>query len=332
MRAGRGVPALLLAVVLVACGGGDEVGVLSTGSFEAAPPAAETAVGPGDAAVSSTTVPPVAAPTTAATSAAGGPERTTTLAAPATARPPVPLPDDPAAVVLRVSRAGGYPMPGASQRVQPIELQAGGRLVRPAPYPPPDPSASYHRLDAFEVSVEEVRSLVAAAEDGGAISPPADLGSNPTLADWGVQVFEVDRPGLRSRLVVRDLEPRSTDAPNLTPDQRTRRRGLLSLMARLETVGRPTGPFQGDVRAVATPVPSSGPTTSAPAQDLRTWPGPPLEAGQGGRCVVQSITDLDRRVPGWSSATVATRWQSGSQVLQISFYDATTPGDGCAPA
>lgn len=334
--AGRVRPVLvLLALAAGACGGGngdgDGAGLVAFGPLETAPPAADVLLGPGDPVASTTTA--VVSPTTAATApVAELPGPTSTVAAtasPPTTRAPVPLPADPAAVVLRVSRLGGYPFPGSSSRVQPIELHAGGRLVRPAPFPPPDPASAHHRLEAFEVTVAEVQALVAAAEDGGATAPPADLGSNPNLADWGVQVFEVDRPGHRSTLVVRDLERRSTDAPNLTPDQRARRRTLLDLVARLESTGRPTGSVREYVRAVATgPRTGAGATTTAP-HDLRPWPGPPLQVGSSFRCVVLPAADMDRRVPGWSSATTSTGWQSGSEVLGIGFYDATTPGEGC---
>jgi hypothetical protein len=243
----------------------------------------------------------------------------------------VPLPADPTAVVLRVSRHGGYPFPGISQRVQPIELQAGGRLVRAAPYPPPDPEAAYHRLEFLQVPVAEVQALVAAAEDGGATSPPAVLGHNPNLADWGTQVFEVDRPGLRSTLVVRDLEPRSNESAHLTPEQRARRRILLALVAQLEQTGRPTGPVRAYVRAVTWPARSGTGTTTTLPPDLRTWPGPPLLGGALSRCVVLPADEMDRYVPGWSTATSRTGWRSGAEVLKIDFYDATTPGEGCTP-
>lgn len=118
---------------------------------------------------------------------------------PPTTRAPVPLPADPAAVVLRVSRLGGYPFPGSSQRVQPIELHAGGRLVRPAPFPPPDPASAHHRLEAFEVPVAEVQALVAAAEDGGATARRPSSGATPAWPTGACRRSRSTDPGTGRR-------------------------------------------------------------------------------------------------------------------------------------
>ena len=183
----------------------------------------------------------------------------------------------------------------------------------------------------FSEPVAEVQALVASAEDAGATVPPADLGHDPDMADAGVLVLEVDRPGLQAELVVRDPFPESSDARGLTPDQLARRRAVLDLVARLQEDGRDLGPVHRGVRVVAYhPLPGSD-TTAAPkpAADLRTWTGPAIRMGAWWGCVDVPVTELDAQVPSWSSATFATRWRSGADVLTMAFFDANSPTEGC---
>lgn len=175
--------------------------------------------------------------------------------------------------------------------------------------------------------------MVAAAEDAGATVPPADLGHDPDLADGGALVLTVDRPGLRSELVVRDPIAGSNDARGLTPDQMSRRRAVLDLVTRLRDEGRPTGRVRSYIRVVGfLPEMSSSTTTTQPPTDLRTWTGPALRMNPRWGCVDVPVADLDRQVPTWSSATSVTSWRAGSEVLRMEFYDATSATDGCAPS
>lgn len=321
---------MALAATLTACSRGDEVGLVSGGGAqpETVPPEAQVDLGPGDPVA--TTAPPVSqSAETTVTPATVPPPTTASTAPPSTVRPPVPLPADPAAVVLTVSIEGGFPL-WSRPRVQPVQLHAGGRLVRPEPYGS-SPSA-YRRLVVSQVPVAEVQALVAMAEDAGATSPPADMGRDPRIADAGVMIVQVDRPGLSSKLVVPDPVESSSSAPNLTPDQQARRRIALDLHRRL-TTERPTTPLEAYVELVAySSPPSQGATTTTttPA-DLRTWAGAPLQVGTYPRCFVLPFAELERRVPGWSTATRATRWQSGPERLQIDFYGAAAPKEGCGP-
>lgn len=312
------------------------MGVVAAGPVEADARPGDPFLAPGDRVGTSTTAVTDVAPTDVAVTAAPtttAPGTPTAASAPTSIPPPVPLPADPDAVVLRVSRHGGYPIPGAEQRSRPVELHAGGRLVRPVTVVPPDGAGSaHHRLHTFRVTVAEVQALVALAEAGGVTDPPADLGHDPRLADWGVQVFEVDRPGLRARLVVRDLTPESTSAPNLSADQVARRRVLLDLATRIGSAGSFVEAVHAFVRAVAAPVrvAPGAPTTTIPGT-TRTWPGPPLAlASHQTRCIVLPFVEMERYIPGWSTASWHTRWRSGEQLLTVDFVDATTPGEGCA--
>lgn len=325
-----GAVALALAVTVTACGGGGEVGLVSGAGAPSvsAPPEVQVDLGPGDPVA--TTVPPgsQSAETTLAP-ASVPPTTTATTAPPTTVRPPVPLPADPAAVVLTVSIEGGFPM-WSRPRVQPTQVHAGGRLVRPEPYGSSPPA--YRRLVVSQVPVAEVQALVAMAEDAGATSPPADVGRDPRIADAGVMIVQVDRPGLSSKLVVPDPVESSSSAPNLTADQQARRRIALDLHRRL-TADRPSTHLEAHVELVAYhPPPSQGATTTTTTpSDLRTWAGAPLQVGPYPCCFVLPYGELERRVPGWSTSTRATRWQSGPERLQIDFYGAAAPKDGCGP-
>jgi len=320
--------AVMIAIVAT-CGGIRNGGMESSGSFEARPATTGPPVGVDDPAEIPTTSPPTIPPTSV-TIPASIPASIPSTVASATTRPPVPLPDDPTATVLRVSGLSGYPLPGmgyplTEARSQPLELGAGGLLVQQAPYS----VSSYHSLEVRNVAEAEVRALVAAAEDAGATDPPADLGHDPNLADGPLLVIEVDRPGLRSRLVVRDAVDTSINALGLTPIQQDRRRAVAALVARLKTAGLRRGPLQAYVRAVAIDRELLLGRASTLPSDLRTWPGPGLQAGKQGRCVVLPYADMERLVPSWSSATTDTRWRSGPEVLAIDFYDAQSPGVGC---
>jgi hypothetical protein len=328
---------LAVAATLPACGdGGDsEAGLVAGGGapLVTAPADSQVALGAGDP------LAPVGPPVTESPAAATAPVAGTTGTTPSkvvppppptTARPPVPLPADPAAVVLELSYGGGYPL-WSRPRTQPVQLHAGGRLVYPELRTAS--SSAYRRLLVSQVSVAEVRAAVAAAEDAGATSPPSDLGHDPRLADGPSLLIKVDRPGLASTLVVRDAIDATSTAPNLTPDQQARRRLALELYKRLSAgTPRPGTHLEAHVELVAySPPPSQAATTTTITSDLRTWPGAPLQVGTHPRCFVLPFAELERRVPGWSTSTSKTRWQSGPERLQIDFYDATATKEGCGP-
>ncbi len=122
---------------------------------------------------------------------------------PYTAAPPsVSLPDDAAALVLRVEQVGGFLPPGAQlSRVPSYSLYADGRLISAGPVPAIYPGPALPNLQVQQLDEADVQALVDRALAAG-VGGTADLGS-PPIADMPSTRFTVTTA---EGTVVREVE------------------------------------------------------------------------------------------------------------------------------
>jgi hypothetical protein len=258
--------------------------------------------------------------------------------------PSVDLPDDGAAVVLRVGHVGGFVAPSSLvSRLPRYSLYADGRLITDGPvdlrYPGPAlPNVQVQQLDAATVQALADRAVAAG------VGETTDLGS-PPIADMPSTRFTLTTAeGTVARevyaLVEHVVEGDGAEM-GLTREQVDGRTRLRELLAALFDVGQQPTP---DGRAPVEPyVPTAVAAIATPWIDPEDdlthpelpWPGPPLPGEPVGGpldvgCVVATGVQVSAVLAVAATANAATPWASGGTRWSVAFRPLLPDESGCA--
>ena len=254
------------------------------------------------------------------------------------------LPDDGAALVLRVEYVGGFMTPsGLLSRVPLYSLYADGRLITDGPTELSYPGPALPNLLVQQLDADTVQALVDQALAAG-VAETTDLGSLPIA----------DAPSTRFTLttaegtVVREVYALSQQVfegagaeAGLTEEQVAGRARLRELLSALFDVGQQQG--AGGQPTVESYVPSAIAAIATPwvdpeddlAHPEQPWPGPelpgepvrgPLEVG----CVVAAGEHAAAVLAAAATANAATPWVSGGTRWSVTFRPLLPDETGCA--
>ena len=253
--------------------------------------------------------------------------------------PSADLPQDGAALVLRVEYVGGFLTPSTlASRLPSYSLYADGRLITDGPidlsYPGPAlPNVQVQQLDAATVQALADRALAAGVEE------TTDLGS-PSITDMPSTRFTLTTA---ERTIVREVYALSEPVVEgdgaelgLTEQQVAGRARLRELLSALSDVGQQPPPVEAyvptAVAVIATPWIDPEDDLAHPEQ---AWPGPglpgepvggPLDVG----CVVATGEQASAVLAAAEAANAATPWTSGGTRWSVSFRPLLPDESGCA--
>jgi hypothetical protein len=253
--------------------------------------------------------------------------------------PTAELPDDGAALVLRVEYVGGFVTPATlASRLPSYSLYADGRLITDGPiemiYPGPAlPNVQMQQLDAARVQALADRALAAG------VGETTDLGS-PSIADMPSTRFTLttaEGTVVREVYALTDEGLRDDAAETgLTEEQvagRTRLRELLSALFDVGQQPPPVAPYVPEaVAAVAVPWIDPEDDLAHPEQP---WPGPELPGEAAGGpldvgCVVATGGQAAAVLAAAATANAATPWVSGGTRWSVAFRPLLPDESGCA--
>jgi hypothetical protein len=236
-------------------------------------------------------------------------------AAPVPTGPGPRLPDGADALVLQVSRTGGYTTPELLLgRLPWISVYADGRVVSEGPVPAIYPGPAWPNVQVQQTDRATVQQLVEHAQDAG-VTGTGDLGS-PGVADATSTRFTLTTAEGTTVREVYALTEGSTDG--LTAEQQDARARLADLVTELTDLPLSLDPAASyEPAAVAALVrPWSTPDVDPflADQPALPWPGPVLPGkpiGPDVTCVV-ATGDEARAVTGAArGANALTPWTTG---------------------
>jgi hypothetical protein len=257
--------------------------------------------------------------------------------APSATPPSVELPDDDAALVLRVEYVGGFlPLGAMLNRVPGYSLYADGQLITdgpvPAVYPGPAlPNVQVRRLD--EATLQELADRAVAA----GIAETTDLGSPPVADAPSTRFTLTTADGTAAREVYALFEyGLEHEGPNagLTDEQVAGRARLRELLTALSDAGHAAVERYVPVAVAAVAMPWADPEDDLVHPEL-PWPGPelpgeptggPLEAG----CVVATGAQAEAVLAAGAGANAATPWVSGGTRWSVLLRPLLPDESGCA--
>jgi hypothetical protein len=262
--------------------------------------------------------------------------------APYSGPPSVELPEDDAALVLRVEYVGGFLPPGALvSRLPSYSLYADGRLITDGPVPAIYPGPALPNVQVQRLDDAAVRALVDRAAAAG-IAETTDLGSPPVADAPSTRFTLTTAAGTAVREVAALIEYAGQgDGTGLTEEQIAGRARLRELLTALSDVGQQRTPdgrapvesyVPAAVAAVATPW--ADPEDELPHPE-QAWPGPdlpgepvggPLEVG----CVVATGEQANAVMAAAAAANAATPWVSAGGRWSVLLRPLLPDESGCA--
>jgi hypothetical protein len=267
-------------------------------------------------------------------------------ATPAPDPTPVPsaaLPDDGAALVLRVEYVGGFVPPSISVgRVPLYSLYADGRLITDGPVDAMYPGPALPNVQVQHLDPATVQSLADLALAAG-VAETTDLGHPPITDNPSTRFTLTTAEGtvVREVYALAEYVVQGDGAEmGLTDEQIAGRTRLRDLLTALFDVGQqPTPDGQAPVE---TYVPEAIAAVVTPWIDMEDdlahpevpWPGPelpgeavggPLDVG----CVVATGEQASAVLAAAASANAATPWVSGTARWSVAFRPLLPDESGC---
>jgi hypothetical protein len=254
------------------------------------------------------------------------------------------LPDDPAALVLRVEHTGGFMTPDSlAARLPLVSVYADGRVISEGPVAAIYPGFAWPNVQVRQLAPEQVQELVDRALDAG-VADTADLGT-PPLADAASTRFTVVTAG---ETFVREAYAlaEAVGVDGLTDEQEAARAELSALLGELTGVGQPGdgSPQSYEPVAVAAVVrpwtPLEDDVDDGIDMDLGAppvrWPGPPLPGEPLGplpdlTCAVAEGEEAAALRTAAGEANVLTPWTtSDGATWSVTFRPLLPDETGCA--
>lgn len=248
------------------------------------------------------------------------------------APPSADLPPEPAALVLRVERVGGFTTPqGQVGRLPLVSVYADGRVIVEGPVPAIYPAFAWPNVQVVEIGEDAVPGLVDQALAAG-VAETGDLGRPPLADATSTRFTLVTATETHVREVYGLTETAGMPDAGLTPEQEAARQELADLFTELTDLGvleagdePPAGYTPDAVAALVRP-------WTAPEEDIAQglapdpvpWPGPPLPGERLGRlpdltCVVATGEQATAVAAAAAEANVLTPWSSGGSTWSVTF-------------
>jgi hypothetical protein len=256
----------------------------------------------------------------------------------------VELPDDSAAVVLRVEFVGGFVTPEMlTGRLPLASVHADGRVFVEGPVPAIYPGFAWPNVQVVDVGRDGVQELAAAALAAG-VAETDDLGT-PPLADVPSTRFTLVTPeGTYVRDVYGLTETAGMPDAGLTPTQESARQELRDLFARLTDQGLPEAGDEPPVSYAPTAVAGVVRPWIASEEDIAQglvpepvpWPGPELPGTPLGplpdlTCVTVTGAEATAVREAAGEANMLTPWVSADgRRWSVTFRPLLPDESGCA--
>jgi hypothetical protein len=255
----------------------------------------------------------------------------------------VELPDDSAALVLRVEFVGGFVPPDVvAGRLPLASVHADGRVFVEGPMAAVYPGFAWPNVQVVDVGRDGVEELAAAALAAG-VAGTDDLGT-PPLADAPSTRFTVVTPeGTHVREVYGLTETAGMPDTGLTPAQESARRQLRDLLARVTDLGLseagdelPVSYAPTAVAGLVRPwIASEDDLAQGPTPEPVPWPGPELPGTRLGplpvvTCVTATGAEATAVREAAGDANMLTPWLSADgRRWSVTFRPLLPDESGC---